>query len=175
MTGVVSYLCSQSYQNDLRKAIKSEYANFICRDCDNEVLLLTAIENNIDTVDVVLLYQPVISDIVSLMREIRRIASSLRIILILNGERKHYVDAQLMAFRDFCSKEDIIFENRAVDIINLLRRVYKGRLTEEDRFDDESKADILDTTKNKKDKPKDVRKTQSRSPSPSLYLNRSRR
>ena len=48
LTGVVSYLCSQSYQNDLRKAIKSEYANFICRDCDNEVLLLTAIENNID-------------------------------------------------------------------------------------------------------------------------------
>lgn len=74
MTGVVSYLCSQSYQNNLSKAIKDGFAHFICRDCDNEVLLLTAIENNIDTVDVVLLYQPVISDIVSLMKEIKRIA-----------------------------------------------------------------------------------------------------
>lgn len=160
MIGIITALGLQDGQDRLKTATNGQDISFLCDDKDNSVSLITSIEEHLNEVDVIVIYTHSIRDYQSILPEIRKMTSTARIILIISGKRSHYVSEQLKVFRDYCVKEDILYDTRNDLNFNLLTRLSKGRLTEEDRFDDESKADILDTPKNKKgkDKPKEVKK-----------------
>lgn len=160
MIGIITALGLQDAQDRLKTATNGQDISFLCDDKDNSVSLITSIEEHLNELDVIVIYTHSIRDYQSILPEIRKMTSTARIILILSGKRSHYVSEQLKVFRDYCVKEDILYDTRNDLNFNLLTRLSKGRLTKEDRFDDESKADILDTPKNKKDKdkPKEVKK-----------------
>ncbi len=127
MIGIISVFGMQSIQDVLKGDIKNQDMKFLCDDCANEVTALTNLEQHKNT-DVVILNHGTVKNLESVVAQMREISKTVRIILILNGLRKQYVQSQLDGYRSRYNIEDIIFEGNGIDRLALLSTVGKGAL-----------------------------------------------
>lgn len=127
MIGIISVFGMQSIQDVLKGDIKNQDMKFLCDDCANEVTALTNLELHKNT-DVVILNHGTVKNLERVVAQMREISKTVRIILILNGLRKQYVQSQLDGYRSRYNIEDIIFEGNGIDRLALLSTVGKGAL-----------------------------------------------
>lgn len=127
MIGIISVFGMQSIQDVLKKDIKNQDMKFLCDDCANEVAVLTSLEQHRDA-GVVILNHGMVKNLENVIAEIRKISETVRIVLILNGLRKQYVQTQLDVYRTRYGVEDIFFEGNGIDKMELLSTVGKGEL-----------------------------------------------
>ena len=111
MRGIISAFADQSIQNELKRDIENQDMAFMCDDCTNGVTLVMDVERHSD-VDVIIMRYTAIKDIETYIAQIRAITKTARILLILSGLRKQYVQTQFDVYRKQYNVEDIIFEGK---------------------------------------------------------------
>ena len=151
MRGIISAFADQSIQNELKRDIENQDMAFMCDDCTNGVTLVMDVERHSD-VDVIIMRYTAIKDIETYIAQIRAITKTARILLILSGLRKQYVQTQFDVYRKQYNVEDIIFEGKGMDKFEILSIINKGRINEaavsdEIILDDISKSQPVKTEK----------------------------
>ncbi len=141
MISVISAFYSQAIQDELKKDIENQDMAFICDDCANTVMLMMEIEKY-PNVDVVLVNLSEIKNTDAHLAEIRSVSKTARIVPIISGLRKQYVQSQLDGYRKRYNIEDIIFEGKGLDKLEILSIMNKGRLTVEQEIKEEIPAEI---------------------------------
>lgn len=130
MISIISAFYSQAIQDELKRDIENQDMAFICNDCANTVTLMMEIEKY-PNVDVVIVNLAAIKNTDVHLAEIRNISKTVRIVPIISGLRNQYVQSQLESYRKRYNIEDIIFEGKGLDKLEILSIMNKGRLTEE--------------------------------------------
>ncbi len=129
MISVISAFKNQAIQNELRRDIENHNISFMCDDCANTVMLLMEVEQN-PNVDVIFIRHAERRDTDTHLEQIRSISKDVRIVLIISGLRKQYVQSQLDGYRKRYNIEDIIFEGKGLDKLEILSIMNKGRIAE---------------------------------------------
>ena len=124
MRGIISAFADQSIQNELKRDIENQDMAFMCDDCTNGVTLVMDVERHSD-VDVIIMRYTAIKDIETYIAQIRAITKTARILLILSGLRKQYVQTQFDVYRKQYNVEDIIFEGKGMDKFEILSIINK--------------------------------------------------
>lgn len=139
MIGVISAFGIQEIQDELKNDIKKHDMFFLCDDCINSVGLIMEVEQHKQEANVIIINNMKIRNLDATLSEIREFTKTARIVLILNGLRKQYVQSQLNSYRENYWIEDIIFEGSGIDKFELLSCVGKGSLTiQKERYAEES-------------------------------------
>lgn len=129
MISIISAFYNQAIQDELKKDIENQDMAFICDDCANTVTLIMELENN-PNVDVVLVDLSEVRNTDAHLAQIRDISKTARIVPIISGLRKQYVQSQLDGYRKRYNIEDIIFEGKGLDKLEILSIMNKGRIAE---------------------------------------------
>lgn len=148
MIRIISAFYSQAIQDELKRDIENQDMAFICNDCANTVTLMMEIEKY-PNVDVVIVNLAAIKNTDAHLAEIRNISQTARIVPIISGLRNQYVQSQLESYRNRYNIEDIIFEGKGLDKLEILSIMNKGRLT----IEQEIKEEIPDETPKPAEKP----------------------
>lgn len=141
MISIISAFYSQAIQDELKRDIENQDMAFICNDCANTVTLMMEIEKY-PNVDVVIVNLAAIKNTDAHLAEIRNISQTARIVPIISGLRNQYVQSQLESYRKRYNIEDIIFEGKGLDKLEILSIMNKGRLTVEQEIKEEMPAQI---------------------------------
>lgn len=141
MISIISAFYSQAIQDELKRDIGNQDMAFICDDCANTVTLMMEIEKY-PNVDVVIVNLAAIKNTDAHLAEIRNISKTARIVPIISGLRNQYVQSQLESYRKRYNIEDIIFEGKGLDKLEILSIMNKGRLTAEQEIKEELPAQI---------------------------------
>lgn len=141
MISIISAFYSQAIQDELKRDIENQDMAFICNDCANTVTLMMEIEKY-PNVDVVIVNLAAIKNTDVHLAEIRNISKTARIVPIISGLRNQYVQSQLESYRNRYNIEDIIFEGKGLDKLEILSIMNKGRLTIEQEVKEEMPAQI---------------------------------
>ena len=122
-------LSAVSYTHlELKRDIENQDMAFMCDDCTNGVTLVMDVERHSD-VDVIIMRYTAIKDIETYIAQIRAITKTARILLILSGLRKQYVQTQFDVYRKQYNVEDIIFEGKGMDTVSYTHLdVYKRQV-----------------------------------------------
>lgn len=137
MISIISAFGGQRVQDELYKDMQSQDMFFSSEDCNNGIMLLMAVEQNPD-VDVIIIGQIAVKDIEIYLAQIREITNTARIVLLLNGLRKQYVQTQYEGYCKRYNVEDIIFEGNGIDKLEILSAISKGRLPVEQKIKEDS-------------------------------------
>ncbi len=130
MISIISAFYSQAIQDELKKDMENQDISFVCADCANTVTLVMELEKN-PNVDVVIVDLSEVRNTDAQLAQIRDVSKTVRIVPIISGLRKQYVQSQLDGYRKRYNIEDIIFEGKGLDKFEILSIMSKGRLSSE--------------------------------------------
>ncbi|OQB12882.1 MAG: hypothetical protein BWY15_02031 [Firmicutes bacterium ADurb.Bin193] len=148
MTGVLTLFGETDLQSALHNSFRQNELYFVRENAVTDVQLMGFCEENAEKTDVVIIAGNAVnlSTFTSLAAEIINIDSYIRIILILNGKRSHYIRSQLERYK--AMKIDLIFDDNGFDVGLLVDLVKKGRLESEKKkvsgFQEEYPDEIID-------------------------------
>lgn len=142
MIRIISAFGGQRIQDDLYKDMKNQDMIFLTKDCDSGIVLMMEVEQHPD-VDVVVVGHMAVKDIDSYLAQIREITKTARIVLLLNGTRKQYIQEQYEGYNRRYNVKDIIFEGNGIDKLKILSIINKGRLTLNEEINEQMPAENL--------------------------------
>lgn len=140
MIRIISAFGGQRIQDDLYKDMKNQDMIFLTKDCDSGIVLIMEVEQHPD-VDVVVVGHMAVKDIDSYLAQIREITKTARIVLLLNGTRKQYIQEQYEGYSRRYNVKDIIFEGNGIDKLKILSIMNKGRLTLNEEINEQMPAE----------------------------------
>lgn len=153
MISIISAFRNQAIQNELKKDIENQDMAFLCDDCSNTVTLAMELENN-PNVDVIIIRLAEMRNTDAHLAQIRSISKDARIVLIISGLRKQYVPTQYEGYCKRYNIEDIIFEGKGLDKLEILSIMNKGRIAETEQAT-EAEQPVKETEKTEVEVPKE--------------------